>query len=409
VICSASPELFFSLRDRQILSKPMKGTAVRGRTLDEDEANARGLYESEKNRAENVMIVDMIRNDLGRIAQPGSVVVTKLFDVEKYATVWQMTSTVEAVTTASLPDILKALFPCASITGAPKVKTMEIISALETTPRNVYTGAIGFFSPERYARFSVAIRTTLLDTVSNRAQYGVGGGIVWDSTAGEEYEECLNKAKIVLDPPPSLPFRLLETLLWEQDRGYFLLSRHCERLRASARYFDYPYDDERIQKNLADVSAMLAGGDFRVRLLLARDGTVECQAAPLDPPVECPLLLRLALKPVKSQNPFLYHKTTQRQVYEEAKAPFPDADDVLLYNEAGEVTESSIANVVFLRNGKHVTPPVRCGLLNGVYRQELLDRGEIFEEVIDVQTVRQAERFYLINSVRKWREARLNR
>lgn len=406
-LCSASPELFFSLREQRIFSKPMKGTAVRGRTSDEDDRNARWLHESEKNRAENVMIVDMIRNDLGRIARPGSVVVSKLYDIEKYATVWQMTSTVEALTEAPLPEILRALFPCASITGAPKVKTMEIIKALETTPRHIYTGAIGFFGPCRRARFSVAIRTTLIDARSNRAEYGVGGGIVWDSTAGEEYEECLNKARIVLDPLPSRPFQLLETLLWTHGDGYFLLSRHCERLRASARYFDYPYDDRRIRKALADASAALPTGHFRVRLLLAKDGAVECRAAPLDPQNGRLLTLRLAAKAVQSRDPFLYHKTTRREVYELAKAAFPDADDVLLYNEAGEVTESCIANVVILRDGRLVTPPVRCGLLNGVYRQELLARGEIAEEVVDLAAVRQAERIYLISSVRKWREARL--
>ncbi len=282
-LCSASPELFFNLRGERIFSKPMKGTAARGRTLAEDGDNARWLYESEKNRAENVMIVDMIRNDLGRIARPGSVVVPRLYDIEKYATVWQMTSTVEALTAAPLPEILRALFPCASITGAPKVKTMEIIAALEKTPRNIYTGAIGFFGPDRRARFSVAIRTTLIDTHTSRAEYGVGGGIVWDSTAKEEYEECLDKAKIVLDPISSCPFQLLETLLWTHDEGYFLESRHCERLRASALYFDYPYDDRRIRKALSDAVEALPTGRFRVRLLLSKDGTVECHATPSTP------------------------------------------------------------------------------------------------------------------------------
>ncbi|MBA4423689.1 MAG: aminodeoxychorismate synthase, component I [Syntrophus sp. (in: bacteria)] len=404
-LCSASPELFFSLRGGRIFSKPMKGTAARGRTLAEDDNNARWLYESEKNRAENVMIVDMIRNDLGRIARPGSVVVPRLYDIEKYATVWQMTSTVEALTAASLPEILQALFPCASITGAPKVKTMEIISALETTPRNIYTGAIGFFGPNRHARFSVAIRTTLIDTHACQAEYGVGGGIVWDSTAQEEYEECLNKAKIILDPISPRPFQLLETLLWTRDEGYFLESRHHERLRASALYFDYPYDDRRIRKALSGVVEDHPPGHLRVRLLLSKDGTVECRATPLPQTDGLPLKIRLARNPVVSHDPFLFHKTTRREIYEQAKTAFPDADDVLLYNEAGDVTESCIANVVILRNGRLVTPPVRCGLLNGVYRQELLDRGEISEETVDLSALRRAEKIFLINSVRKWREA----
>ena len=376
-LCSASPELFFSLQGERIYSKPMKGTAARGRTPAEDRANARWLYRSEKNRAENVMIVDMIRNDLGRIARTGSVRVPRLYAVEKYPTVWQMTSTVEARTAASLPDILRALFPCASITGAPKVKTMEIIAAIETTPRNIYTGAIGFIGPDRRARFSVAIRTILIDKTASLAEYGVGGGIVWDSTAEEEYEECLTKAKIILHPASPPPFQLLETMLWTPDQGYFLLERHLARLRESARYFGYRYDERRIDAALSEAAGRLAPGPHRVRLRLSQDGTAECDTAPLEPSDGRPLRVRLARHPIDTRDPFVLHKTTRREHYEAARAPFPDADDVILYNEAGEVTESCIANVVILRNGRLVTPPLSCGLLNGTYRAELLERGEI--------------------------------
>lgn len=404
-LCSASPELFFSLHDRKIISKPMKGTAPRGRTLSEDGDNARWLHQSEKNRAENVMIVDMIRNDLGRIARTGSVRVPRLYEIEKYPTVWQMTSTVEARTDASFPDILRALFPCASITGAPKVKTMEIIASTETTPRNIYTGAIGFLAPGRRSLFNVAIRTILIDKIAHRAEYGVGGGIVWDSTAGGEYEECLQKAKIILDPPAPRPFQLLETLLWRPAEGYFLESRHLDRLRDSARYFDYSYDRQRIVEALRTAAENLSPAAHRVRLLLSREGGVECTSAPLVPPEIGPLRVRIAKNPVHSQDRFLYHKTTRRGTYEAARASCPDVDDVLLYNEAGEVTESSIANLVILLNGRLVTPPVGCGLLNGTYRTELLERGEITEETVTLATLRRAERIFLINSVRKWREA----
>ena len=404
-LCSASPELFFSLQGHMIHSKPMKGTAARGRTPAEDRANARWLYRSEKNRAENVMIVDMIRNDLGRIARTGSVRVPRLFSVEKYPTVWQMTSTVEARTAAPRPDILRALFPCASITGAPKVKTMEIISEIETTPRNIYTGAIGFIGPDRRARFSVAIRTTLLDKTASLAEYGVGGGIVWDSTAEEEYEECLTKAKIILHPAFPPPFQLLETILRTTAQGYFLLERHLARLRESARHFGYRYDERRIDAALSEAAGRLAPGPHRIRLRLSQDGTAECDTAPLERPDGRPLRVRLALHPIDTRDAFVLHKTTRREHYDTARGPFPGADDVILYNESGEVTESCIANVVIPRNGRLVTPPLGCGLLNGTFRAELLERGEIHEETVSIPELKKADKIFLINSVRKWREA----
>lgn len=406
-ICSASPELFFSLRGERIFSKPMKGTENRGKTTAEDRENSRRLYHSEKNRAENVMIVDMIRNDLGRIAHYGSVRVPSLFDIETYPTVLQMTSTVEARTTASLPEILQALFPCASITGAPKAKTMEIIAAIETAPRNIYTGTIGFFGPARRALFNVAIRTTLIDQEASTAEYGVGGGIVWDSTTAGEYAECLTKARIILDPASPSPFDLLETLLWTAEGGFFLLSRHLERLRDSALYFDYPYDEPSIREKLSAVVAPASPGPLRIRLLLSGNGAVECQAAPLDPPSGRPVRLGIAKEAVRSQDPFLFHKTTRRGLYETALARRPDADDVLLYNERGEVTESCIANVVVLMDGRLLTPPLHCGLLNGTYRAELLENGEISEGIVGLSELNKAEKIFLVNSVRKWREASL--
>ncbi len=315
-----------------------------------------------------------------------------------------MPSTVAARTAASLPDILRALFPCASITGAPKVKTMEIIAAIETTPRNIYTGAIGFIRPGRRARFNVAIRTTLIDKTASLAEYGVGGGIVWDSTVDGEYEECLTKAKIILDLSSPPPFRLLETLLWTPDQGYFLLARHLTRLRRSALYFGYRYDRRRINAALSETSARLAPGPHRVRLRLSRDGTAECDTALLDRSEGRLLRVRLARHPIDTRNPFVLHKTTRREHYEAARAPFPDADDVILYNETGEVTESCIANVVILRGGRLVTPPLNCGLLNGTYRGELLERGEIIEETVSIPDLKTAEKIFLINSVRKWRE-----
>ena len=281
VICSASPELFFQLEGETIVTRPMKGTARRGLTTIEDRQQQAWLQDSEKNRAENVMIVDMLRNDLGRIATTGSVQVQALFDVERYPTVWQMTSTVTACTRASLPEIFSALFPCASITGAPKVRTMQIIKLLECEPRQVYTGSIGFIAPGRRAQFNVAIRSVLIDRQQQQAEYGVGGGIIWDSDTADEYQECLIKARVLSQDQPR--FALLETLLWEPDTGYFLLDRHLDRLEQSAEYFAYPFDRAQIDRKLQELAASFSDQPQRVRLLLDDGGQLGCQAAPACP------------------------------------------------------------------------------------------------------------------------------
>ncbi|NOZ05708.1 MAG: aminodeoxychorismate synthase component I [Chloroflexi bacterium] len=403
-ICSASPELFFQLDGHQLRARPMKGTAARGHTLPEDDALAQWLSQSEKNRAENVMIVDMIRNDMGRVAAIGSVHVPHLFDIERYPTLWQMTSSVTARTDASLCDIMAALFPCASITGAPKPRTMQIIAGLETEPRRIYTGCIGFIAPGRRAQFNVAIRTVLIDQETGQAEFGTGGGIVWDSVDSEEYTECQVKARVLTERRPE--FSLLETLRWTPEHGYFLLAYHLRRLRDSAAYFDFPANMEQVQARLTALAASLPNEPHKVRLLVAQAGTISCQATPL--PAESsshPVRLRLAGSPVDSDNLFLYHKTTHRQVYDTARAAFPDDDDVLLWNERGEITESCTANVVVALEGERVTPPVRCGLLPGTFRAWLLDRQKVREQVIPLEALRRSQGIYLINSVRKWRKA----
>ncbi|MSP12148.1 MAG: aminodeoxychorismate synthase component I [Chloroflexi bacterium] len=406
-ICSASPELFFQRDSSHLVARPMKGTAARGRFTAEDKTQAQWLGASEKNRAENVMIVDMIRNDIGRIANYGTIKVPKLFEIERYPTVWQMTSTVTAETQASTVDIITALFPCASITGAPKARTMEIIARLEHTPRHVYTGAIGTIGPDRQATFNVAIRTVLVDKRSGTAEYGVGGGIVWDSTSEEEYAECLVKTQVLTGRRPD--FALLETMLWIPADGYFLLSYHLQRLRDSASYFDYAVDLERVQAELKTLASSLPDAPHRVRLLAARDGSLTCQATPL-PGLPAPRQVRLGLapSPVDASNVFLYHKTTLRETYEAARAACPDCDDVLLWNKQGEITESTIANVIVKLAGQLVTPPVTCGLLPGTYRAWLLDQGKIREQRITLEMVKRAEGIFLINSVRKWQEVLLD-
>ena len=405
-ICSASPELFFTLDGHQLSTRPMKGTAARGRWSEEDRALARWLGNDKKNRAENVMIVDMMRNDLGRIAEMGSVQVHRLFQIEQYPTLWQMTSTVSSSTKAGLPEIMTALFPCASITGAPKPRTMRIIAELETMPRRVYTGCIGFMAPKRRAQFNVAIRTAIVDKETGSAEYGVGGGIVWDSAPGDEYEECMVKAKVLTEKRPE--FELLETLLWEPHAGFFLLDYHLRRLEGSARYFGFPFEREAFLQKLRQLQSGFAGPK-RVRVLFSRHGALTCQAAPLQlPQKKKAVRLGIAPTPVSRFDIFLYHKTTFRKLYTDARKGRTACDDVLLWNDREEITESCIANVVIFHDGEWMTPPVECGLLPGTCRAWLLDQGKIREKPITIEMLKRAERVCLINSVKKWYEARID-
>ena len=403
-ICSASPELFFDLDGNNLTSRPMKGTAARGLTLATDHNIANQLHFSEKNRAENVMIVDMIRNDMGKIANINTVKVPHLFNVEKYPTVWQMTSTVTAKTTASISEIIEALFPCASITGAPKARTMQIIQKLENTPRRIYTGCIGFISPQRQAQFNVAIRTVLIDKENSQAEYGVGGGIVWDSVSSDEYQECQIKAQVLTLNQPD--FSLLETILWQPNHGYFVLDYHLQRLQSSAIYFNFNVDINSLKKQLDELTKTFLSQAYKVRLLLDYYGDITYQTIPLSPVNNQEFVkLSMCCTAIDSNNPFLYHKTTNRQVYETAKAAFPDCDDVLLWNERGEITESCIGNIVVELNGELLTPSVKCGLLAGTFRADLLEKGKIREEIIAVEQLQYINRIYIINSVQKWREA----
>lgn len=405
-ICSASPELFFLLQGSRLTCKPMKGTVHRGRTSEEDISLAEWLRGSEKNRAENLMIVDMIRNDLGRVADFGTVRVPALFEIEKHPTLWQMTSTVEADCRKPLGEIFASLFPCASITGAPKIRTSQIIAELEPYPRGIYTGSIGFLAPGRYAQFNVAIRTAVVDRRIGQAEYGSGGGVVWDSAGGDEYDEALLKARILTEKFE--PFRLLETILWTPEEGYFLLDRHLGRLADSAGYFDFSLDIPQIRKTLQEAASAFDRRPQRVRLLADSQGRLEIQAECLaaEEPV-VPARVKLAAEPVNAADVFLYHKTTRRQVYESALRSRPDCDDVLLWNERGELTESTIANVVVEMDGALFTPPVSSGLLPGTFRARLLEEGRIHERVVPVAELKACRKIYLINSVRKWREASL--
>lgn len=403
-ILSVSPELFFHRGGNTITTRPMKGTARRGRWLAEDDTAALALASSEKERAENVMIVDLLRNDLGRIARPGSVQVSSLFAVERHPTVLQMTSTIEAELGpgTTLRDIFTALFPCGSITGAPKVAAMQKIAALEPSPRGVYCGAIGHISPSGDATFNVAIRTGWVDRDTNTIEYGVGGGITWDSAASAEYDEIRAKSAIVTSATPS--FELLETMRLAGD-GYARRDRHLARLGESARYFGIPIEMQAIEHALDAHARAVRPGDLprRVRLLVTQDGTPRVEDRALVPDVrgDAPRSMALATSPVSSSDPFLFHKTTHRAVYDKHRAERPDAFDVLLWNEEGELTEFTIGNLVLRLDGIDWTPPRECGLLAGCYRAELLERGEIRERRLQVEDLERAEGVWLINSLRE--------
>jgi para-aminobenzoate synthetase/4-amino-4-deoxychorismate lyase len=394
VICSVSPELFFTKRGYQVEARPMKGTAPRMPDCASDTQEERKLLASGKNAAENVMIVDMIRNDLGRISESGSVQVRSLFQLEKYPTVFQTTSTVVSQSDSNLCELFTALFPCASVTGAPKVETMKIIRKLESTPRGVYTGAVGFVSKDR-TYFNVGIRTMLIEK-TGRAVYGVGSGVVWESDADEEYDECLAKAEVLRERVPD--FHLLETLLWSEKSGFSLLDEHMERIDASANYFGFKFKQPLLQRKLF-AHAENYSESMRVRLLLSRNGDCSIEAIALGQGTK---KWRVGISRLKadSSDRFLYHKTTHRAFYDAALSDRDGMDDVLLFNHAGELTESCKANVVVVLKGVHYTPPISVGLLAGTYRQKLLRSGRLKERVLRMRDIVAADEIYLVNSVR---------
>lgn len=398
-VVSGSPELFFRREGQRIAVRPMKGTCPRGRDVAEDAAHAAWLAGDAKNRAENVMIVDMLRNDLGRICAAGSVRVTGLFHIERYPSLLQMTSTIEGelLPNTTHYEVFRSLFPCGSITGAPKIRTMQVIGALESEPRGIACGAIGFFAPGGEAVFSVAIRTATLR--DGAVHLRVGSGITYDSDADAEYDECLLKARFLTVAP--LHFELIETMLW--DGGYFLLERHLARLAESAAYFDFRCDVERVRTELESLaSGFAAGSRHRVRLLLARSGDLTATSARLDESGRTASLV-LAAERTDPADVFLRHKTTHRALYDRALevARNTGFDDALFLNIRGEVTEGAIHNVMIARNGELLTPPLDCGVLPGVYRSHLLAaHPRLREAVLTLADLKDADRVYLFNSVR---------
>ncbi|MBL1098372.1 aminodeoxychorismate synthase component I [Streptomyces coffeae] len=409
VVASASPELFFETRGTRILMRPMKGTAARGRTTGEDTNVVERLLSSPKERAENVMIVDLVRNDLARIAVPGSVTVPSLVRAERYETVHQLTSDVTAELGADvgLTDVFRALFPCGSVTGAPKARTMDLIAEVEDSPRGVYCGAIGVVAPPdqpgaRFsARFSVAIRTLLLDRRTGVTGYGTGGGITWGSEPAAEYSELLAKAH-VLDARPE-EFHLIETFRHRAGSGPRSFDRHLARAADSAAYFGFAFDAAAVREAVAE---RLAGeGDARVRLMLFRDGGAVVDVADLPAADRHPVRLAIDSEPVDSTRCWPHHKTSRRQPYTSRLARHPRADDVVLVNERGELTEACTANLVVRLDNAWWTPPLGGGCLPGVERGRLVETGCLRERTLHPADLFRAEGIALVSSLRGWRPA----
>jgi para-aminobenzoate synthetase / 4-amino-4-deoxychorismate lyase len=420
-LLSFSPELFFKKDGRSITVRPMKGTMPRGRFPEEDRRQAERLGNDPKNRSENVMIVDLLRNDLGRLMHElcdGSVRVSSLFDVERYETLFQMTSTIIAsgfpATRARMPlaQLLQSLFPCGSVTGAPKLRTMEIIDQLEPGRRGVYTGAIGYLAPSGVARFNVPIRTVILH--GSQGEMGIGSGIVADSNPEQEWQECLLKGQFLRTSAPV--FQLIETLLWEPESGYWLLDDHLQRLASSADYFLYRCDIDFIRVRLRDESRSFARGPTRVRLTLAKDGEIWISSQPCAPPglrrlpdppfLSGAKLPRIEISPlvIPSTSPWIFHKTTRREVYnsELQRVRGKGLLDCCFFNERSELTEGCVTNIILYRHGAFVTPALQCGLLAGILRQHLLADGRISlqEEILTEDDLRHAEAVFICNSVR---------
>jgi len=407
-IMSFSPELFFSRKGRCIHTCPMKGTAPRGKSVEEDEELREGLRHSEKNRAENLMIVDLLRNDLGRICTPGSVTVPELFTIRSYPTLHQMVSSVdgELEGECDLRGLFRAIFPCGSVTGAPKIRAMQLIRQLEQSPRGVYTGAVGFMLPDMTMEFNVAIRTLTLN--QGHGTYGAGSGIVWDSDADDEFGECGLKAGILLDHSPET-LSLFETLLW--NGSYLWLEDHLDRLRRSAETLGFSCSRKAIRSKLdAYASARLQRqGTSRVRVVLERDGRFSVSSEPLGREAFLsPVKVCFAAPFTDSKDPMLGHKTTARHLYDRIlrQAAAAGFDEVLFCNERGEITEGAISNVIIMKDGRYYTPPLSCGMLPGIYRSYFLaTRSNAVEKVLYPEDLLSADAVFVCNSLRAMRRS----
>jgi len=399
-ILSISPELFFKTGKNVIISQPMKGTIRRGINLKNDRLSKNTLLNSEKDKAENVMIVDLIRNDIGRISEFNSVEVSKLFEIVKLESVYQMVSDVTGQMRGDkIGDIFKNIFPCGSITGAPKIRTMEIISELEKEERNIYTGAIGMIHDES-AVFNVPIRTICIDKNSLEGEIGIGSGVVWDSDPESEYNETILKAKFLTQP--NKYFELIETILIE-NKKIFLWDYHINRLKESAGYFLFNFDENKIMNLLTQLIGKLdSSKKYLVRILLSKWGEITITHKSIES-VSGRIQVTIAEKKVNSENKFQYFKTTNRKIYDDQIEQMNgEYFESLFLNEKNEVAEGAFTNVFIVKDGKRITPPVESGLLNGCYRQFLLDNNKnILVDNITLVDLLEAEQLILVNSVRK--------
>ena len=400
-ILSISPELFFEEYRGQLTTRPMKGTTNRGLTLEQDREQAAWLAQDAKNRAENMMIVDLLRNDMNRISQTGSERVEHLCSVEQYSTVWQMTSTIKSQLHEGigLAELFKALFPCGSITGAPKISTMEIIQNTEIAPRGVYCGTIGILLPRGKRIFNVAIRT--LQMQGNQAIYGVGGGITWDSKWEGEYQETKQKSAVLYRQEPR--FELLTTGRIHQGELTFL-EQHLTRLREASRYFAYPFDQDKLEQELEETCAQLdKEQDYRLRIALKKDGSIELETTPLLPLTDTFRKAKLVEQTANLAQPFTYFKTSYRPHLT------LEQQEQIYYNAQGQLLETSIGNLLLELDGKLYTPLAELGLLKGIYRQQLLDEGQAIEKILTLSDLAKADKIYACNAVRGLYELELDR
>ena len=391
-VISMSPELFFEQNDRELTTRPMKGTTKRGLTDDEDLKEAAWLEQDPKNRSENMMIVDLLRNDMNRISEVGSEHVERLCQVEQYSTVWQMTSTIKSQLRpdVDLVTIFRSLFPCGSITGAPKIATMEIIKDLEPQPRGVYCGTIGLLLPNGRRIFNVAIRTIQL--YKGQAIYGVGGGITWDSTWESEYREVHQKAAVLYRKQAR--FKLITTGKISQ-KSLLFEDQHLERLTKASRYFAYPFDPEELRQKIEEeCQSCEVNQDYRLRISLNKSGEIELSRQILTPLSLSFCKAKLCLQKADLQQAFTYFKTTHRPHLSLGE------QEIIYHNAAGELLETSIGNLVLKIAGKLYTPPTNLGILSGIYRQHLLERGQVEEKVLTLKDLAQAEDIYGCNAVR---------